>query len=156
MYQNSLYGLVAVFPPRYTNAILLGSNICGTFVSVVNIITLIATNDIKTAAFFYFFISLLAVLTCFGSLFVLVKLNFYQYYMQKAIEKVEKKNFNGILVESKQNININETGLKTNNCEVSKHTNISNSGGIDLLTINFWMKLYLYYDVFKKVILFYN
>ncbi|KAK6113475.1 Nucleoside transporter family protein [Brugia pahangi] len=152
LYQNSLYGLVAVFPPQYTNAILLGSNICGTFVSVVNIITIVATNDIKTAAFFYFFISFLAVLTCFGSLFILVKLDFYQYYMQKAIEKMEKRNLDGILVEYKQNnSNINKIGLKSNNCEVSKHTNISNSGDIDLLTINFRMKLYLYYDVFKKI-----
>ncbi|VBB29569.1 unnamed protein product, partial [Acanthocheilonema viteae] len=40
VYQSSLYGLTANFPPQYTNALILGNNICGTFVSVVSIITL--------------------------------------------------------------------------------------------------------------------
>lgn len=41
IYQNSLYGIVASFPPRFTNAIVLGNNVCGLFVSIVNIITLV-------------------------------------------------------------------------------------------------------------------
>lgn len=41
VYQGSLYGLTANFPPQYTNALILGNNICGTFVSVVNIVTLV-------------------------------------------------------------------------------------------------------------------
>ncbi|EFO15358.2 hypothetical protein LOAG_13152 [Loa loa] len=152
LYQNSLFGLVAIFPPRYTSAILLGSNICGIFVSTVNIITLVATNNIQTAAFFYFFISLLAVLACLGSLFMLVKLDFYQHYMQNAAEKMANKNLNEIF-EFKRNNSTNEIGLKIDNCEFNKRTNISNCDNIDLLTVNFRMKLYLYYDIFKKVTL---
>uniref|UniRef100_A0A8R1TPT2 Equilibrative nucleoside transporter 1 n=1 Tax=Onchocerca volvulus TaxID=6282 RepID=A0A8R1TPT2_ONCVO len=74
VYQNSLYGLVAIFPPQYTNAILIGSNLCGIVVSIIDIITLVATNNIKAAAFFYFFASLMAILACFGSLFALERL----------------------------------------------------------------------------------
>uniref|UniRef100_A0A914RL75 Uncharacterized protein n=1 Tax=Parascaris equorum TaxID=6256 RepID=A0A914RL75_PAREQ len=41
IYQNSLYGLVSAFPQQFTNAIVLGNNLCGTFVSVISIFTLI-------------------------------------------------------------------------------------------------------------------
>lgn len=41
VYQSSLYGVVAVLPFEYTNAIVLGNNICGTFISVLSIITLV-------------------------------------------------------------------------------------------------------------------
>uniref|UniRef100_A0A158Q8P7 Equilibrative nucleoside transporter 1 n=1 Tax=Elaeophora elaphi TaxID=1147741 RepID=A0A158Q8P7_9BILA len=153
LYQNSFYGLVAVFPPRYTNALFLGSNICGTFVSIVNIITLLVTKDIKTAAFFYFLVSLLAVLACFGSLFVLVRLDFCQYYMQRIAEKMETKNLDK--TEFEQIDSKNKIGLKT-----KAHDDITeilnNSAADDLLTIdnklatNFRMKLSLYCDIFKK------
>ncbi|VDN06779.1 unnamed protein product [Thelazia callipaeda] len=49
IYQNSLYGLTASFPPHYTNALILGNNICGTFVSVMSIITLVEDSDKKEA-----------------------------------------------------------------------------------------------------------
>ncbi|MCP9265955.1 Nucleoside transporter [Dirofilaria immitis] len=46
VYQSSLYGLTANFPPQYTNALILGNNICGTFVSVVNIVTLVGVLQV--------------------------------------------------------------------------------------------------------------
>uniref|UniRef100_A0A0R3RXW0 Equilibrative nucleoside transporter 1 n=1 Tax=Elaeophora elaphi TaxID=1147741 RepID=A0A0R3RXW0_9BILA len=84
VYQGSLYGLTANFPPQYTNALIIGNNICGTFVSVVNIITLMVAKNIWMAAFFYFLTSLLTISACFGSIFVLQKLEFYKYHMKKA------------------------------------------------------------------------
>ncbi|KAK6024372.1 nucleoside transporter [Ostertagia ostertagi] len=41
LYQNSVFGLTADFPAAYTNAIVVGNNICGTFISVLSIVTTI-------------------------------------------------------------------------------------------------------------------
>lgn len=87
IYQNSIYGVVAALPPQYTNAIVLGNNLCGTFVSIISIITLIVSRDVKIAAFLYFLISLLTILACFGSFFILPRLPFYDYYSEKAKTK---------------------------------------------------------------------
>lgn len=38
-YQNSLYGIVGSFPPKYINAIVLGNNICGLLITLLLIIT---------------------------------------------------------------------------------------------------------------------
>ncbi|KAM3727415.1 Equilibrative nucleoside transporter [Dirofilaria immitis] len=145
IYQNSLYGLIAIFPPQYTNAILLGSNLCGTFVSIINVITLVATNSITSAAFFYFLISLLVILACFGSLFVLLRLDFYKYYMEEANKKMAKKKY---FIE---NNDTNQIGLKINNCEISEYIDSLDNNNIDFLTIDFRMKLRLYSRVFKKI-----
>ncbi|EJW77368.1 nucleoside transporter, partial [Wuchereria bancrofti] len=90
VYQGSLYGLTANFPPQYTNALILGNNICGTFVSVVNIVTLIVAKSVWMAAFFYFLMSLLTVSACFGSIFLLQKLDFYKYHMRKTKKHGDK------------------------------------------------------------------
>ncbi|VDM81454.1 unnamed protein product [Strongylus vulgaris] len=37
-YQNSVFGLTADFPAAYTNALVVGNNICGTFISVLAIV----------------------------------------------------------------------------------------------------------------------
>ncbi len=41
VYQNSIYGLIADFPPHFTNAVILGNNLCGIFVSFLAILTLL-------------------------------------------------------------------------------------------------------------------
>lgn len=90
IYQNSVYGLVASFPHQFTNAIVLGNNLCGTFVSVINILTIIVfSNQQKLAAFTYFFIALLTVIACFVSFFILPKFEFYNYYMKKGAAEQE-------------------------------------------------------------------
>ncbi|EFO20541.2 hypothetical protein LOAG_07950 [Loa loa] len=90
VYQSSLYGLTANFPPQYTNALILGNNICGTFVSIVNIVTLVVAKNVWMAAFFYFLMSLLTVSACLGSIFILQKLEFYKYHMKKAKKHSDK------------------------------------------------------------------
>lgn len=35
LYQNSIYGLVGSFPYEYINAVVLGNNICGLFVTIL-------------------------------------------------------------------------------------------------------------------------
>ncbi|KIH65653.1 hypothetical protein ANCDUO_04021 [Ancylostoma duodenale] len=39
LYQNSVFGLAADFPAAYTNALVVGNNVCGTFTSVLAILT---------------------------------------------------------------------------------------------------------------------
>ncbi|VDN59072.1 unnamed protein product [Dracunculus medinensis] len=115
IYQNSLYGIVASFPPRFTNAIVLGNNVCGLFVSIVNIITLVASNSIQNAAVAYFSIALFTIIACFVSFIMLPKfvsgcdvfsslgldcqlrylesflLEFYNYYIAKSeIESLDE------------------------------------------------------------------
>ncbi|KAL3982253.1 nucleoside Transporter family protein [Acanthocheilonema viteae] len=138
VYQSSLYGLTANFPPQYTNALILGNNICGTFVSVVSIITLVAAKDVSMAAFFYFLISLLTISACFGSIFILQELEFYKYYMKKARKHTDKNvneegqhlqrisTIDGIIMDgTEMNRVVSKTGLKE--------------------------KLKLYFQVFKKI-----
>ncbi|VDK55210.1 unnamed protein product [Anisakis simplex] len=86
IYQNSIFGLVSAFPQQFTNAIVVGNNLCGTFVSLINIVTLLVADTIEVAAVGYFAIALLTVAACFGSVFILPKLDFYRYYQNKAAE----------------------------------------------------------------------
>uniref|UniRef100_A0A914EIV4 Equilibrative nucleoside transporter 3 n=1 Tax=Acrobeloides nanus TaxID=290746 RepID=A0A914EIV4_9BILA len=44
IYQSSIYGLVADFPAHFTNAVLLGNNVCGIFVTILYIIKCMAFN----------------------------------------------------------------------------------------------------------------
>ncbi|VDN59074.1 unnamed protein product [Dracunculus medinensis] len=80
MYQNSLYGIVASFPPRFTNAIVLGNNVCGLFISIVNIITLVVSNSIQSAAVAYFNIALFTIIACFISFITLPKFIWMQCF----------------------------------------------------------------------------
>ena len=80
IYQNSIFGLVSDFPFKYTNAVIIGNNFCGTFVSLISIVSIYAFSDVPTQALVYFAISLLTIAACFCSFFVLKKLPFYRHY----------------------------------------------------------------------------
>ena len=47
VYQNSLYGLVAILPPRYTNAVILGNNISGTITTTVSVISKLCVSSLE-------------------------------------------------------------------------------------------------------------
>ncbi|VDM25168.1 unnamed protein product [Toxocara canis] len=95
IYQNSIFGLVSAFPQEFTNAIVLGNNLCGTFVSLISIFTLIVSDTIQVAALGYFSIALLTVAACFVSFFLLPKLDFYGYYHKRASEDEKEINLDG-------------------------------------------------------------
>uniref|UniRef100_A0A915Q1Y3 Nucleoside transporter n=1 Tax=Setaria digitata TaxID=48799 RepID=A0A915Q1Y3_9BILA len=137
IYQSSLYGLTASFPPQYTNALILGNNICGTFVSVINIITLVAARSIRMAAFSYFLISLFTVSACFGSVFLLQKLEFYKYYMKTKKSAHKDENEEGQRLERIHTVD----GIITNGIKMDRA--IQKTG---LKT-----KLKLYFEIFKKI-----
>ncbi|KHJ99502.1 nucleoside transporter [Oesophagostomum dentatum] len=73
IYQNSIFGLASDFPFKFTNAVIIGNNLCGTFVTVVNIITTLVSRNTANAAFAYFGISLFTLALCFTSFFLLKK-----------------------------------------------------------------------------------
>uniref|UniRef100_A0A0N4ZGL6 Equilibrative nucleoside transporter 1 n=1 Tax=Parastrongyloides trichosuri TaxID=131310 RepID=A0A0N4ZGL6_PARTI len=91
IYQNSVYGLVAKFPPSFTNAIILGNNLAGTFVSFINILTIAFSDNVENAAFSYFAIALFTLVACFISIFMLGKFKYYRYYsnLTKRVEAAE-------------------------------------------------------------------
>lgn len=106
IYQNSIYGLAAAFPASFTNAIVLGNNFCGTFVSVINIITITTFREsVTNAALAYFLIALLTIVACFVTFFMLPKLEFYNYYMKK--HSLEQDNAEGAVKESKVKVYAN-------------------------------------------------
>uniref|UniRef100_A0A914WLP1 Equilibrative nucleoside transporter 1 n=1 Tax=Plectus sambesii TaxID=2011161 RepID=A0A914WLP1_9BILA len=100
IYQNSIYGLAADFPPHFSNAIVVGNNLCGTFISLVNILAIWAAPSQRLAAIYYFIAALLTIFACFDSYFVLPYCKFYRYYQergmatrqQEAAEQSKKRN----------------------------------------------------------------
>ncbi|KAE9419208.1 hypothetical protein Angca_009098, partial [Angiostrongylus cantonensis] len=83
-FQNSVFGLTADFPATYTNALVVGNNICGTFTSVLSIVSTVGfPNDYKAVALVYFSISLATLILCEISLVVLTRLDFYKFYTEK-------------------------------------------------------------------------
>ncbi|CAD5214766.1 unnamed protein product [Bursaphelenchus okinawaensis] len=84
VYQNSIYGILADFPAHFTNAVVIGNNTCGIFVTLILIFTLSLSRNVKLVAFAYFLVALLTVLLCLATFFYLPKLGFYEFYVQKA------------------------------------------------------------------------
>lgn len=65
VYQNSVFGIVAEFPPKYTGGIILGNNISGVLTSIILIISDAVTSSKSTAAKYYFITAILVLMTCF-------------------------------------------------------------------------------------------
>lgn len=71
VYQNSIYGLAAKFPMKYTNAVVLGSNISGVLATLISITTTAFTSNVKNAAIYYFITALFFLFACFDTYFAL-------------------------------------------------------------------------------------
>lgn len=71
MYQNSVYGMAAKLPGKYTGAVVLGSNISGTFTAIVNILSSTMSSSVTTAAIYYFITAMFVLLVCFDTYFAL-------------------------------------------------------------------------------------
>ncbi|KFM81421.1 Equilibrative nucleoside transporter 3, partial [Stegodyphus mimosarum] len=88
IYQNSLYGLAAKLPMKYSMAIILGANTSGTFTSLISILSIAASPNQRTAAIYYFITALFVLLACVDTYFALPLIRFYRYHdrlEQKAI-----------------------------------------------------------------------
>lgn len=71
IYQNTIFGMAAKLPIKYTGAVILGSNICGAFTSIVLIITDTFTDNKRKSTIYYFISALFILLLCFDSYFAL-------------------------------------------------------------------------------------
>ncbi|VDN23493.1 unnamed protein product [Cylicostephanus goldi] len=83
IYQNSIFGLASDFPFKFTNAVIIGNNLCGTFVTVVSIITALVSKNTANAAFAYFGISLFTLAICFASFFVVINTQYMIAHLRR-------------------------------------------------------------------------
>ncbi|XP_065371053.1 equilibrative nucleoside transporter 1 [Calliphora vicina] len=80
IYQNTIYGMVATLPIKYTGAVVLGSNISGLFAAIVQICSTYIFSSYRTSAIYYFITAMLILLICFDTYFALPLNKFYRYY----------------------------------------------------------------------------
>lgn len=93
VYQNTVYGLAARLPFRYTGAVVLGSNLSGTIVALINVLCISISPNPRTAAIYYFITALFMLLACFDTYFALPLNRFYRYHehlYQKSIAENQK------------------------------------------------------------------
>lgn len=89
IYQNSVYGMAAKLPIKYTGGVVLGSNISGTFCAIVSYVSGKFSSSVRTAAIYYFIAAIIVLLLCFDTYFALPLSRFYRHFdqqQQKAIE----------------------------------------------------------------------
>ncbi|KAL8613124.1 hypothetical protein ACOMHN_035065 [Nucella lapillus] len=79
-YQNSMYGIAAILPMKYTNAIIFGNNFSGTFVASINILAIALAPDIRTSAIYYFVTAIVVLLIAFDAYFVLPITKFFRHF----------------------------------------------------------------------------
>lgn len=87
VYQNSTFGLAAILPMKYTNAIVLGNNLSGVFIAVINLVCLALAPDPRTQAIYYFVTAIVILLVAFDAYFLLPVTNFYKYYKDMVARK---------------------------------------------------------------------
>ncbi|XP_050304758.1 equilibrative nucleoside transporter 1 isoform X2 [Anthonomus grandis grandis] len=91
IYQNTVYGMAAKLPTKYTGAIILGNNICGTFTTVAYIFSHYVASSDKMAAIWYFITALLVLLIGFDTYFALPLNRFYRHYDIRDKKQQEKR-----------------------------------------------------------------
>lgn len=71
IYNNSVFGMAAKLPTKYIGAVILGTNLSGTFTSITSIVSIAIAPDARTAAIYYFTTALFVLLACFDTYFAL-------------------------------------------------------------------------------------
>jgi len=89
IYQNCIYGTGAKFPGKYTNAILIGSNLSGTFTSTVNLLSIWLAPKEKEAAMYYFITALFIILICIISYNMLPMNPFFRHFDNSGSDKAK-------------------------------------------------------------------
>ncbi|CAG9794741.1 unnamed protein product [Diatraea saccharalis] len=79
IFQNSVYGVAARLPPKYTGAVVLGSNVCGTIVVFMSWTSELFDSR-RTSAIYYFITGIFVLLLCFDTYFALPLNRFYRYH----------------------------------------------------------------------------
>lgn len=80
IYQSTIYGLVASLPPKYTGAVVLGSNVSGCFTTIMSMLCATFFESNRTSAIYYFVTAILVLLFCFDTYFALPLNKFFRHY----------------------------------------------------------------------------
>lgn len=99
IYQNTVYGMAAKLPLQYTGAVVLGSNVSGTFTTIISILSQVFAPSARTAAIYYFITALFILLACFDTYFALPFNRFYRYH--ELIHEKKQKMKKSVDVHSK-------------------------------------------------------
>ncbi|XP_074026240.1 equilibrative nucleoside transporter 1 isoform X1 [Leptinotarsa decemlineata] len=91
IYQNTIFGMAAKLPGKYTGAVILGSNISGTFTALVSLFSSSITPNARMAAIYYFITSLFVLLICFDTYFALPLNRYYRHYELKEKKEIQKQ-----------------------------------------------------------------
>ncbi|XP_060859996.1 equilibrative nucleoside transporter 1-like [Metopolophium dirhodum] len=94
IYNSSVFGMAAKLPAKYIGAVVLGTNLSGTFTSIANIASISITPDARTAAIYYFTTALFVLITCLNTYFALPLNRFYKHHeliYQRQIENQDSK-----------------------------------------------------------------
>ncbi|KAL1494824.1 hypothetical protein ABEB36_010353 [Hypothenemus hampei] len=91
VYQNTVYGMAAKLPPKYTGAVILGNNISGTFTTIICIAFEYVSTSKRMAAIWYFITALFVLLIGFDTYFALPLNRFYRHYDIKHKKQQEQR-----------------------------------------------------------------
>ncbi|XP_022246473.1 equilibrative nucleoside transporter 3-like isoform X2 [Limulus polyphemus] len=80
VYQNCIYGLAAKLPMKFSNAILVGTNISGTLAASFNVLSIAVVPDLRTAVIYSFVSAIFILLLALDTYFALPLTRFYKYY----------------------------------------------------------------------------
>lgn len=101
IFQNTAYGMAAKLPPKYTGAVVLGSNISGTFASVISILSGSIWSSVRKAAIYYFITAMFVILLCFDTYFAMPLNKFYRYHEMMSEKQQEKARRSGININAR-------------------------------------------------------
>lgn len=82
--------MAAKLPPKYTGAVVLGSNISGTFAAVISIASSSIWSSVRKAAIYYFITAMFIILLCFDTYFAMPLNRFYRYHEMLSEKQQEK------------------------------------------------------------------
>ncbi|XP_033121077.1 equilibrative nucleoside transporter 3-like isoform X2 [Anneissia japonica] len=80
VYQSDMFGFAAKFPPSYMQFHVTGQGVGGFLSAILNIMSLAVSDSLRTAAILFFSCSLVVIMMCLVSYFVLLKLPITIYY----------------------------------------------------------------------------
>ncbi|KAI1294210.1 Equilibrative nucleoside transporter 1 [Halotydeus destructor] len=89
VYLNCLFGMAAILPMSYINAVVMGMNSVGVYSSLLFILSIALSPDPQVAAFWYFLSAVVFLIICFISYCKLVKQPYYESYLEMKRTKAE-------------------------------------------------------------------
>lgn len=88
--------MAAKLPSKYTGAVVLGSNISGTFATIISILSGFIWTSVRKAAIYYFITAMFVILICFDTFFAMPLNRFYRYHEMQSEKLQEKSNRSNI------------------------------------------------------------